>query len=104
MDAGGGGEPRLTLDECARPLGSFAGLAHHDDVPHPGFPCTYCHLGAVRIVCRIAEVAVGIHEHGQGAVWVRRWLVETGWSFFRVPRMCAAGYFSSIHMSNGLAM
>ena len=104
MDAGGGGEPRVTASQLERAVRRLPGVTHDHHMRHAGLPRAHCHLGAIRVISEIAEVAVRIHQHVQETVWVRRRLAADDCSFFLLARMCSAGHFSSIHMSSGLAM
>src|SRR5688572_2370458 len=62
MDAGGSGEVGIVTRELERPLRGCPGFADDDDVADAGIDRACHHLGAIGIICRVGEVAVGIDE------------------------------------------
>jgi hypothetical protein len=63
MDTGGGGEPVVRGGEGEGAVGGGGRFADHDHVPETGRPGALQNLGAVRVVARVGQVAVGVDEH-----------------------------------------
>jgi hypothetical protein len=64
VDAGGGGKARLPGSQGEGAVGGLRGFTDDDDVGDAGRPGALEDLRAVRVVGGVAQVAMGVDEHG----------------------------------------